>query len=260
MVIAILLFIVAAAFMFGKGQTIKPSYPINAERFNQYGGFIGGLLGAVALIVVTITYFESLNKSFDDAFFNLLKVHDSIINDFTINLRVIDALNNESRELMVYLVDKIKNDEFLSEYKHYGRHIVHSFFEGLYRILNIQHKYQDQLKTFFKNQDWRIAHYIRSINSILDFVASKRSSSPEKWLFYINLLHSRLTNDEIRILFYYFIVEGESYTTDQKPLLKNLLIRFSTGKFDFFIVIKDQLILQNDNTDWNRYESLKKKI
>jgi len=61
LLIAILLLLFS--YLFLKGQSFDINQPIDANRFDQFGGFIGGILSSVSIFILVLTYRFSLKSN-----------------------------------------------------------------------------------------------------------------------------------------------------------------------------------------------------
>ena len=208
-------------WVFSYGQPLYDfGSSINADRFSDFGSFISGLLSVFVLYLLILTYDESKKQSFDNTFFNFLEVHESVVRGLKSNEHDMEQLNKTSKELFENKLCDTLDDSLKSECKSYEeKEQANDFFEILYRILHIQHKYKTKgdnagVEKFFKDYKWRIGHFLRSYISLVELIHKNGHLNKEKKIFYADILKGRSSSDETRLVFYYIL--GQYYSVKEK--------------------------------------------
>jgi len=81
----VVILIVLSAYLFFKGQNIDIDNSIDANRFNQFGGFVGGIVTSVSIFLVILTYFFSLKSSETQKIENYINAINCEINEASFN-------------------------------------------------------------------------------------------------------------------------------------------------------------------------------
>jgi hypothetical protein len=228
--------------------------------------------------MLILTYDETKKQSFDNAFFNFLGVHESVVRGLKSNESDVKKLNEFTRTLFNHnfcdtLDDKLKTECKLYEEKT-KKEPANDFFEILYRILHIQHKYKTKgdnkgIEKYFKDYKWRIGHFLRSYVSLVELIDKNGHLTAKKKEFYSDILKSRSSSDETRLVFYYIL--GQYYSIkekmdgtqkpDPKTLLEEKKWRATAKMFDnrkIFSEEEDSLIWnkESDRPDWSKFKSI----
>lgn len=125
-------FLSVSTYLFLKGQHTDLSYPIDTNKFNDYGSFIGGLFGSLSIYLLLITYFysiqgneltkietfyQNLNSEINDASFEGEKGTDAYLaydmNTQTKNV-ILDNLNVVVTSFATYL-NYVSQNKIVSE-------------------------------------------------------------------------------------------------------------------------------------------------
>lgn len=239
--------IVTAILFLYKQHLWDSSTTIDSGKFADFGTFISGLFGVLTIIFIYLTYLQAQatnrtsltalditrRDSIDNTFFNLLQSHQAIVNP--LHERITDKLKEEYEELNTAANNKYsnRNDK--------------DFFELLFRVLNL--RYADSTKkqtidSFFKNQDWVMGHYFRSLLYFINWIDQHGELTPETKRFYVGFIQAQLTMDEMKLVFYYAISRQDNL---RESICKTL------NEYDFFNTVKGVLIFPDKETDWNYY-------
>ncbi len=212
---------------------------INSGRFSDFGSFIGGIFGTLSFILLIITLKETKEQSFDTSFFNHLQLHDTIVQQLKSSEKEISTLNIEYTNLFSNNLCSTINDTTLQpECNTYSSFSHDGYFEAMYAMLHVRYKYlQESPWTFFKDNNWRIGHFLNSFTSVVELI-SEGNFTDKKRGFYVRLVNARATSDEVRLLFYFVTFNGNP---NEKIRLINL---FKSLKF--FDNLRDGLIKQGD--------------
>lgn len=224
--------------------------PIDAERFAQFGTFISAIFGILTVVFIFLTFRqtqqthevtvktfkETQKNSIENTFFGLFQAHQNIVShlhqritrDLKIDYSNLDAQHGE--------IFGIKDDK--------------DFFELMYRILHLRYHGRSneidrsRIGAFFTDYDWIMGHYFRSIIYFINWVDKQNQLNNDDKLFYIDFLKSNLTNDELRLVFYYSI---------SRDLILQRGISAQLNKYSFFDSVKDALIYQKSEGDWSYF-------
>jgi hypothetical protein len=234
-----------------KQNLLNFSTGINAERFADFAIFVSAFFCLLTIILlyftyqqtrethqVTISTYEQTKKdSVDNTFFNLIQNHRSIVEH--LHSRITLDLQVQFEELNEKCGRK------------YGEKRDKDFFELMYRMLDLEYKCNDirrdisKVTSFFKKHNWLMGHYLRSVLYFIKWVEGNNEINLEQKRFYIGFIQAQLTSDETRLLFYYVISTEDQ---NEKKFLKRFL-----SKYNFFETIKNELIYQENNQDWNEF-------
>src|SRR5690606_13034981 len=110
--------------------------------------------------------------------------------------------------------------------------------EAIYAMLHVTYKYQrENPTTFFRNNNWRIGHFLESLCCVVDLI-KQGNLSKKKMNFYVRLIKARTSSDELRLLFYYIT------STENLAERKRLIELFNS--LNFFDSLRDDLIIPTD--------------
>ena len=233
------LILIGILFSWKLWDQFRTSLPIDASRFSHFGDFVAGIAGFVNFLLLIYVYRETKGQSFQSSFFNHLQVLNSITSELKSNSSEILALNRYAVGLFNEVNhEEISKNNLTGEYDAYRKMpAANGYFEILYRILHIRYKYKiEPIDNFFKDENWRIGHYFRTFISVVETIKENHDLETEKLRFYIRVLKSRSTSDELRLILYYIISRRES----EKIKLAKLF------NFDFFDEMDDGLIRPGD--------------
>ena len=229
--------------LFGYNQHFfEFSTSIDSERFAQFGTFISAIFGSVTIWLLYLTYQQTrethrvtIDNSIDTNFFNLLQSYRSITSHLH-ERAMTTGFVAQLREAMTAASDESRIG------------VEKDFFELFYRMLHLKYKGKDSLRDkskildFFKSYDWMVGHYFKSIVYFLKWVNENHEIDTERKRFYMGFIQAQLTQDELRLLFYYLVIkEGQAYE--------------SLDKYDLFGNVKDVLIY--DPEDWIEFNKFK---
>jgi hypothetical protein len=223
------------------GSSSPESTPIDALRFAHFGEFVAGIAGFVNFLLLIYVYSESKAQSFQSSFFNHLNVLTSIVKELVSKEGDIKALNVYSRNLFSSFSCEDLSEELQVECEDYRlMKPANGYFEILYRILHIRYKYiEEPPGYFFRDENWRIGHYFKTFVSVVETIRENHGLDTDRIEFYVRVLKSRSTSDELRLILYYIISRSEE---EQIRLAK----LFNFGIFDFFDDMEDGLIKPGD--------------
>jgi hypothetical protein len=226
---------------------------IDAERFAQFGTFISAIFSVVTVVFIFLTFRqtrqtheitvetlkEAKKSSVENAFLGLFQAHQNIVahlhqritRELKVDCSNLDAQNGE--------ISGARDDK--------------DFFELMYRILHLRYHGRNneidhsRIGAFFTDYDWVMGHYFRSIVYFIDWIDKQKQLDQDDKVFYIGFLKANLTNDELRLIFYYVISRDHI-------LQRKLSSQFN--KYFFFESVKDSLIYSSSDGDWSHYLTL----
>ncbi len=186
--------LLVSAFLFGYNQQFfNLSESIDAERFSFFASFISGLGGLLTIWLIYYTYQQTqethrvtLDNSIDATFFNLIQTYRSIVTQLHTRTETTELKANYSQHRRE--VGKPSTDK-----------VVRDFFELLYDMLDMKYKLRDNLREesrldhFFKDHDWMVGHYFRTLIHLFKWVNDNRDINQVKRVFYIDFIKSQLT-------------------------------------------------------------------
>jgi hypothetical protein len=206
--------------------------------YGYYGSFISGIVGTFWYLVGVIVYFIALNNQqkqlseqfkeiqysrIENNYFQLLKVHNEILNLIEENFEEIHLKNVKGKKFFEELATQI----FLS-YKRKNDNMTESFIDENTSKNNILEIYN----IYFKKYKGSLAHYFRNLFHIIKYIDSNTylkeyniNIKETKKYSYIRILRSILSTDELVILAYNSITnEGNEFIKycNRYFLLKNL--------------------------------------
>lgn len=290
------LFIVATTWVyFIKGHINLGK--IDFTKLGTYGDFIGGLLGTIlsifAVILVYKTYISQgreleLNRklleqqSFENTFFNMLKVHQDLKNNISFNTskllfrrytRVLgnngkylsDPIEVIGREFLNRASDDFKKlfdaplinhddyqintdiQEALKDYKYDG--ILNKPISPDDHLEHIQYKYD----LFFQTYGRYLGDYFRNLYHILNFISKNKNEevidypdkivSPYKFRQYADILQSQMSFSELLLNF---------YNASKYPKMKELI-----NEFDFLENLHVDNLLDISHKDLKGFGKIK---
>lgn len=159
-------------------------------------------------------------QNFENTFFNMISLHNEIINSLNIKPYTWFKLRydkfgdsediikrTESNQIGKDTITFFKNllREFLNEFNTYSTKneysdIKYNLGEGtIEKPLNQNSRSNEFYLIFYENSSNYLEHYFRNIYQIIKFIDF---SFIENKKFYINILRTQLTNDELEIFFY----------------------------------------------------------
>lgn len=245
-IIIALVLVVISVVLFGWslwGQ-LNSSKPIDADRFADFGSFIGGIFGSISFILLVITLKETKDQSFDTTFFNHLQLHDSVVRELKGDRQQIATLNEEYQDLFKGGFCDTLSDELREECRHYSTLPQDGFFEVLYAILHVHYKYGGQnLGRFFQKYQWRVGHFLDSFVSVVEMISESQLNERRRH-FYGRILRSRSTSDELRLAFYFI-------TSYPDPTERDRLVKLFRS-VNVFGRLRDVLIKPEDNETLRR--------
>lgn len=194
-----LLGLALAALLFLLGQPLKLGASINAERFAQYGSFIGGILSVWSIYLLVQTLKEQRRNA-----------EESQIN--SVFWGMLEHLQKEVADLAIY-EERLGQASSSGQVEHIQR-TNKDYFEALRRMLQQEFQtpptetsqaerakqaIQTCLELYVKNP--RLGSYFRLLYRICRFVDTSILSE-EKKHDYINILRAQLTSSELLHLRY----------------------------------------------------------
>lgn len=240
LIINLILFVlVGLLFCWQLWGQLHTDKPIDSNRFANFGSFIAGIFGFINFILLLYSFRETKDQSFNNFFFNVLQIHDSVVKDLKLNGNEIAKLNSELTDefyMCENLADKSLREECIS---YREKQKANDYFELLYRILHIRYKYKGEtFQKYFTDEYWRIGHYLRSFISIIE-ILNESSLDESKKSYYIRVIQSRSSSDEIRLIFYYLLSNNNE---------RHIKLAKIFNSFNFFDIIKGTLII-NETDD-----------
>lgn len=236
-----------------KQSLLNTKASINAERFAHYSTFISLFFSLLTIGLLFYTYqqtrethrltvntFEQAKKdSVETTFFNLIQNYRIIVE--RLHNRITVSLSSE------FLAINARRENFFDVSKTYDK----DFFELMYRILHLEYKqgepFRDppKIANFFKNYNWVMGHYFRSVLYFVKWVYQNGELSLDQKRFYIEFIQMQLTSDEMRLLFYFVISRESAERKELSAILK---------EHNFFNIVKPELLWYEDDADWKEFE------
>jgi hypothetical protein len=136
-----------------------------------------------------------------------------------------------------------------------------SYFEVIFAELDTHYKQSGdskevRLKSFFAAHEWRIGHYFRNTVSAINILEKQGESQ----IYYIDILKSRMSNDELRLLFYYLVYLGiicADHTNSMTQEREFEILKTAAKEYQLFDVIKHRsginLILEDDWVSFDHF-------
>jgi len=208
---------------------------IHIGKYNELGDFVNGItspfLSMAAFILLFLTYssqktelrlnrsilekqYEQLSKQqFESTFFNLLNLHNQIVNAITtVSIRRSsgsDGITTEDRrivtgrECFVFLYQQLRTTYHQISSKN-EKSKVPSFKNGSEKIDYIYYE-------FFMERQSTLGHYFRNLYQIIKFIDDSNISNKQD---YINLIGAQLSSSELLILCFNSLSRfGEEFKT-----------------------------------------------
>lgn len=236
--------LVLVGLLFGVGQPLVYGVAIDAERFSQYGSFVGGLLSAWSIYLVVQTLREQRKSS-----------EESQIN--SVFWGMLEHLQKEIANLSVY---EEKTSIDFPEQTQRNHCTNKDYFDALCRELQEDFETPDQKKLHQYNvtlasesyqrlyvRNPRLGSYFRLLYRICEFV-DKSMLTEDKKRDYIKLLRAQLTRSELLLLRYNAQTpEGENF---QKYINKYNLLKH----LHIFELLEFKRWWSDNMTDLQRYQ------
>jgi|ERR1017187_566283 hypothetical protein len=243
-----------------KFGTVSINLPPDPHKLSDFGAFIGGLVGSIFSLAVAlfiyITFVESKQVAFESTFFNMLKIHNDLVND--ISFEDVSKLITGRRCFKKfydilrggYLNSKTefshdKNIKWIQ--KNSGLKIKESHPEILYKINppGIDEEVNDEFQIEFAqyifndlydNQNANLNHYFRFLYHIIKTIDESTISGKKK---YTGIMRANLSSYEQILLFYNTIWMG------QNGKFKRLI-----EKYKLFKNIQTELVFNDVHTSF----------
>ena len=212
---------------------LNPKLPIDANRFANYGTFVTSVLSILTVIFLYQTLKLTRKQFRESVYLSSLNNHDAI-------------------------VSRLDERPETSE--------GGTFFEVIYRKLHelyhhLNDRKIDRIGQFFYNHYWMIGHYLRNFSQTLRAIDINEELSATEKSYYIGLLQSRLSFDELRLIFYYTVSPSYRGENDQQneafeklELVEKRELRELTRKYNLFDPIKRYSLPLIYQEDWNLLE------
>lgn len=179
---------------------------VDIGKASKVGDFIGGVVGTLFALVGVFLLYETLrlqrkefkdnrevfkNQQFENSFFQMLTIHNDIVNSTDIHKRIRDEKG------------KIKENILL----HSGR----DSFRYFYVILKVRYRklkyksFKNTINTyevFFDKWEADLGHYFRNLYHIMKYIDENGPKELGSKKVYINILRSTLSSSELLLLFY----------------------------------------------------------
>ena len=145
------------------------------------------------------------NQNFENFFFQLLGLHNEIVNSMAIHGRLfsspkrsLESKNYSGRECFGLMLQKLEDIYQIAEEEFSAamRSDEDAAREFMYRWLN------DKYEKFFPELQPYLGHYFRHLYNIVEFVDKSASEVVEK-KFYTDLIRAQLSSTELGLLFYH---------------------------------------------------------
>lgn len=252
----------AILFSWEMRRTMTFSYPIDADRFADFGGFIGGILGFVNFILLLYMFKDGRDQADNSFFFSSLQIHDALVSQLRSNNEALKVINSEISLLFVAgtLCQTVEARGLGEECRVYQKKDPPTeYFEAMYRMLHISYKYKNQkLERFYRDHNWRMGHYFRSFLALMELIDNSGLSEPKKEI-HARLLQARSSSDELRLVLYYILSFDHQKNTDQGTDQATVQAAVHAERFSrlqFYSAITDPLI--DDDNDRQAFERLAK--
>lgn len=249
---------------YSKSGMLNLCNDIDKETIASFGAFIGGFVGVIfsvgTALLVYITYksqrehlerqtehinateWNSKIQRFEDKFFRLLAIHESIKKDIELNSSdLYTGLNGQAISTYDYpkVFTEIANDfeRFYDSPLEYP-HIQFNVNNDDYHVDDIPDRgqYEDRIKYkykfFFRHYEDVLGHYFRNVYHILKFIDKESEMLKQEAIandieeihklrkFYIDIFRSQLTASERVMIFY----NSFSFEKTKKKLIKSRLL------------------------------------
>jgi hypothetical protein len=238
---------------------------INAEKFAQFGDFIGGLVGSIWALAGVLLFYIALTEQRKEIKINqeALKLQINALNQQVREFELQRKELESSRKIYEEQNKTLKTQQFESTF--YSLLKVHTgikdkldglqtgidFFKKIFQELvgdydpktriNIHHNGMvEKYSILFNVNRGYLAHYFKSFYRILKIIDSNQTFDNKEKTFYAKILRSQLTDYEQLILYYN---SHSVYGQKSQPLilkynlLKHLPI-FNKPEFSYFLNIQ----------------------
>lgn len=163
---------------------------------------------------------------FETTFFQLLSLHNEIVDSIELPISVHSSSGKDAGKRI------LKGRDCFVEYYKIFKRVFHSSFEKVSPTeisedsnkMLIEYSY----RLFFNEYQAILGHYFRNLLTIFKFIDGK---DVKNRIFYVNLIHSLLSNYELMLLFFHGL-------SDINPEFKSMMEKYHV----FHMIIEDELI------------------
>lgn len=210
------------------------TFTINIDRYNNLGDFIGGVttpfLSIAAFILLYMTYKSQkkeleesqeilrnqnevmTKQQFETTFFNMINLHNQIVNQISIICDVHDEYGN----ILKTRKETIRGRECFDGFYNIFRSFHKSFFENPAVPKNPKDDFIDLVYTeFYEKRQSMLGHYFRNLYHIVKFVDNANIKNKKE---YTNILRAQLSKYELLLL--YFNCLSRNGSEKFKPLVE----------------------------------------
>ncbi len=259
-ILGLLTFIISI-FYFKNGEVFDKTIPINSGKFGDYGSFMSGSVGTIWSLVSVILFYLTLRlqrkelsfqreeleltrnellgqknqmikqndtlsqQQFENTFFQLLTLYNSIVNSLDIRKRDTKAVINSGRDCFEVFYNKI------------GTNLKNKNIDNPYYQIS-ESEIEDIISAYddlYNSNKSDLSHYFRTVYHIIKFIDSSDIVNKKQ---YISITRAQLSSFE-QILLFYNCLHGNG-KEKFKPLIE---------KYALFKNIDGNLLLNKKNKD-----------
>lgn len=251
-ILATLLTTVITIFLWGVNRFFSLRLPIDYNAFGTFGDFYGGFLGTILLIISVVlvyrTYREQMKQQVENRFFQLLKIHDSNVQnlrgkDLDIFNVCLSQIRVFVRLINSYVADTKINWELLDivklAYLYYFFGIVEFDEKRMKGIETIDHTEISDLNKYLRARGVSLVNpgylylglYFRQIYQTVTYIDGKDELSAEDKYELVKTLRVRLNIEEQYLLFINSLtLLGQEWKEKAKDSSKNLITHYNLIK------------------------------
>ncbi len=246
---------------------------IMQKHFGQYGEYVGGLVGALWSLASVLLFYEALlfqrnelkmqrhelelqrheiieqteqyrmqnetlsQQMFENTFFQLLTLHNEIVN--SINIELEEHSFGISQPQKLGTSNLIRGRDCFVEFYNYFKFIYMDTVE-LMSVTNPSNDdylniINESFDRFYYMYQEHLGHYFRNLYNLVKFI--DRSEIKNK-TFYTNLVHAHLSNFELILLFYSNL---SNIGTNFKPLVEKYSILINLPEMELIDIRHKEL-------------------
>ena len=227
---------------------------IDLEKANQFGGFIGGLIGiffsGAGAILIFATFQEQKKlaekQQFENMFFQMISTLHDLLNTTSGNVKMFSRTNSngqtvtaiKGREFFYMFLKSFKSIKYSKDFRIlWGKNSFGNMTEKIDNHTTPTRKFlEESYKFAYRNNQAELGHFFRLVYNIIKFAVEERGKYKDEKR-YIDLIQAQLSSDILALIFYNALT-SYSHTSKGEPKFHNWL-----DKYDTFENIDDSSLL-----------------
>jgi hypothetical protein len=218
---------------YGSFYLIKRHFPLSWSERGQFGdlfGAVNALFSGLAFAGIIFTIYiqqkeieqnskDLKRQQFGGTFFNMLNMLNQIVINTQGEIFISSPMVGKTKAfkggreyISVALIELVEDGTFFYKFDK-GKFVEYG---GAAKIMNhtddptgkaytekeMKEIINDRFKEFYKNKSSALAHYFRYVYNIIKYTVTNNFLTEDDKKFYISLLQTQLSNDELGLIFY----------------------------------------------------------